>query len=1036
MSYLLMPLLFGACTDDTLDAPGFGNDGEPATIFLKVEVPGMGEATSRAIMDDDKETSKVNNLWIGIYNAATGERTYSGFFDGLEHTDTHNEHKVGPINTKSGRSYIVAVANSRTNLGVNERGDEPVALYKLLEDADTWDAYRSISVSLTEVGSVDRYTADFPMAGIYYDDNRPAAHPSDDDDDAWVEANRTPVFIGDGTPAMTGYIHLRRLHSSVEFTMQADKSLFSDLIVEPQSWRVVNVPTIAYLHEQETNSADAPDYGDAAVGATPVRTDFDSKSADSFKFSFYQMENKHLGRADFVNSYDDREKEYKNGEGLNTGVYVSLCPSVNETANNSASFVEINARVRYTYNGTPRVGLAKYTVHLGYCEGTGAERARDFRHRRNTKYTYNVKVLSLDKIVVEAEKEGEIQPGAEGDVTDMDKEMIELDCHYTMVNIKLSNAERARFEWRLRCPYDNDKVDLCSFFLSDSQKQRLKDNLFYTWVRILPAPNETTPAKYTRDAWYLEDLRDLQGHPHHTGFSNPYDTSEQWYTVFIDENTYAYNESGEKIDDKHWKESAWQKYVNKPNRNVWLGVDYISESPDIESTYSKAKYLISQKSIQTYYSTWIKDMPVIGVEHTNETFGKNMGWIWNSNKNNLSKYNGRYNLWQYLNNKSNGWEWSSHVEENKFLKIEYVNQQGKEIFEHNEYVPELDNVWKQPMYTHPRPNDSKIYEIISACMSRNRDLDGNGKITADEVRWYVPTHNIYLQMVMGADALSSPMMNYGEELVYPTGLPSYTNSKGNKVTVKKNQFFTRFHYVGSDMDYIFAEEGVSIGGVDQYDYALTHTSTYNNQKVTDYQYGFWELRCVRNLGTDITASPSYQAEVPIISSIDKTRRVISVEGLSNSAMRAPSLYHLPEHTIEKTSNRVSSAFEYAAEDCKMSINVFKSPDIGLTWEGNCTMGNKYDNWFKSLESNSLCGNYSQNGDSKGWRVPNQRELTLMRELGVFDNEANNIKWFSATREYYTVNKENMQRVMGVKRDISTAGTATNNHVRCVRDVIK
>lgn len=1029
--FALPVILFAGCADDTFDVPDYGREGEPATISLKIEVPDMGKMQSRDAMTDE-ETSQVNDLWIGIYNANTGERTFSNFYT-LNYKDKHDKddnwwvdpkpgvHEIDNINTKSGKSYIVAVANAKTNFGrTSTGGKDLVRLDLLLQQADTWDKYKDISASLTMEGNVDRYTADFPMSGIYYD-NKQSTVTDPSDDDAWVTANEEAVFIPEKSWDAPGFIHLRRLHSYVKFNIIAEKSAHPDLTVEPQSWQVVNVPTISYLHEQRTNSCDADDYRNAEVSPSEIRKDF-KKEGNGFSFGFYQMENKHTGR-ETVNVYEDREKEYKENNGLNSKVYVSLCPSVNETANNSASFVEINAKVSYNIAGGTRIAYTKYTIHLGYCEGTDeATKSRDFRHRRNTKYTYNVRIKDVDKIIVEAKKDGELQPGAEGDVTDMVREQVDVDCHYIIYNIRLTKEDRdkEKFQWRVRCPYGNDVIDLYSGSMTDEQKNNLlnmKNSLFYTWVRIYPTTNENTPAKYPGDntAWYLEDLRDTEGHPH------PY--NGEWYTVFIDENTYAYDESMKKLGVNDWVRSDWHKYVNKPDRKVWIGVDYIDISHDTESTHMKAKYLIAQKSIQTYFSG--EADKIVGIEHTNETLGKNLGWIWNSNKNDLSKHNGRYNVWKYLTD--NGKLWDNVITANSFLNIESVNQQGRVINQHKEFVPELPSMWKNPMYTHPRPNDNKIYEIISACMSRNRDNNGDGKITEDEVRWYVPTNSVYLQMVMGADALSTPLMEYGNvpTLIYPSDLSAVGN-------VRKNQFFTRFHYAGSDMNYIFAEEGVSTGGIDQYD------KSYNELKnnVPQSRYGYWEIRCVRNLGTNIKSTPQRETEISDVYSIDKTTRTITVAGLVTSGMRAPTGSHLLEHTIEKTSNNLSPAFEYAVEDCMSGRNIWYSPDVVIDADGNCTMGNKYANWLKSIESNSVCKNYSQNGDNQGWRVPNQKELTVMMELGIFDNQPDNIKWFSATREYYTVNKENMQRIMGVKKNMSTAGTAAYNHVRCVRDVIK
>ena len=57
-----------------------------------------------------------------------------------------------------------------------------------------------------------------------------------------------------------------------------------------------------------------------------------------------------------------------------------------------------------------------------------------------------------------------------------------------------------------------------------------------------------------------------------------------------------------------------------------------------------------------------------------------------------------------------------------------------------------------------RQGTSDYYNTVSAysaCMSRNRDLNGNSSIDDDEVRWYLPAINEYLRIGMGTIAMSN-----------------------------------------------------------------------------------------------------------------------------------------------------------------------------------------------------------------------------------------------------------------------------------------
>jgi hypothetical protein len=1091
----LPALLLAGCTDETLDVPGHGKEGETATVTLNIEVPEMNRVQSRAMTE--AEESQVNDIWIGIFNVATG-KLVTGHEEEVSHNDDNHKLHTMTIDTKSGLSRIVAVANAKSNVGRKGTNSGNRLLIDLLHDVQSWEDYKQISAALSIEGDIDRYTSDFPMAGVYYDDK--SGNPNDPSGyDNWVDiGEESTVFIPEKNGAATtlnGHIHLRRLHSHVTFNILEGENI----TVEPLTWRVVNVPTISYLHEQAGNSADDDDYKNAVVKPSGTRNKFGNATLNNGlrarTFDFYMMENKHVTPSEcenLVNSYDDREREFKHEQTSpessadnkthfeNSTIYKSLCPTETETRHNSATFVEITAKVTYYVSGadenglnghptgntgeTPRIGYAKYTVHLGYCEGNGNAKARDFRHRRNVKYTYNVTVKSLDKIVVEAAHDGnEDKPGGEGDVIDLTNDPIYLDCHYVICNIELTDKDRREFKWRLKCPYGNGEVDLCSDFLTEEEKEKLSRNVFYRWVQIMPTRDGNTPAYYHPEkAMYLEDIKKVDEYPHTTDHRQGEDV-KRWYTVFIDENTYAPHNNGIIQEGVSWEHSDWVNYVNQPDRRVWLGLEKINLSNDDESSYSRAKYVISQKSIQTYMKKAADVKNVVGVEHTNETLGKNFGWVWNNNLSGWpwSDYNGMINLWSYLDIRGvNTWDeiiqQEGNLEYNKFCHVNRIdNEQGYYGKDENRNIPELKvavNHGSAGIFpTHPDQKDHNIYDIISSCMSRNRDLNGDGRITPDEVRWYLPTASVYLHMVLARDALSTPLMDFDSNpiLFYPSNIGS------------KNQHYTRFHYATANKKYIFAEESISTGPLTDYE------SMRNGDRVN--RYGFWEIRCIRKLGTDIKNKPDESMTVDnAYKDVSNGKfKYVHVYGLHDGAMRYPTTKPLGLHMITDFENRVAPEFEVAESDCNdKNMNydgVNNDLQIKFDNKGNCTTftgaaagigtENYYTKWFKSLNENSVCGNYFQepNGSDRGtWRVPNQRELAILMNLGFFDRfndipNGDNWLWFSSTIEYYEkYNNRNTRRVVSAKREsngtntMTAGGTGTGHkiHVRCVRDVMK
>lgn len=154
-------LIMTACNDD-IDMPATvdGPEGEDTTISLTIQAPEMSHLESRADMTTD-EANSVRSLWVGIYSYATSRSTLSdgnnsglllqngqhGFTSGNK---SHTRYTLTGINTKSGRSYIVAVANPDLNYGytmdANGKLGAKSKLSDLLAQADTWDKFQSIVI--------------------------------------------------------------------------------------------------------------------------------------------------------------------------------------------------------------------------------------------------------------------------------------------------------------------------------------------------------------------------------------------------------------------------------------------------------------------------------------------------------------------------------------------------------------------------------------------------------------------------------------------------------------------------------------------------------------------------------------------------------------------------------------------------------------------------------------------------------------------------------------------------------------------------
>ena len=1135
-------LLLTACKDEALYEGGYGPEGEPVTINLKWSVPEM-DVRSRAEMSD-ADAAKVNDLWVGIYNVATGECTYNYLYEGLSTTDEHNAHLLDNIETKSGSSYIVAVANAKTNFGISdsdipdeiinvegydrENGDY-IPLHLLLSQADTWQKYLSISSVLATPTNVDRFSADLVMNGVF--------HKSNNHDASLFGKLPEPIDI----PAVKqevdlGYIHLQRLISYNKFTIQAGEHI----TIEPISWQVHNNPVMSYLQEREgdNNSADNSLYFENREGyvnnhsiSNPSYIFSNSQDNNGYAFDFYQYDNKQTAvkhaqttgndyvgiNPDNRNFYADREREFKaDGEGTNTGIYKSLC-SINSkdevrpkgaNVRNFASYVTFRAKVSYyvepmpdgytsttdglsneedwamkapavhenTSNAMLRTGNATYTIHLGYCEGKEGGQptlttAQDFHCRRNTKYDYTVTVNGLKNIVVEAiNRTDEGNPGAEGDVTDAGKsQVIELDAHYTVFNIQLTNRQRTNLKWRISAPYGATTHTLKWLDsgtegngnpTSDTEVNR--KNKFYNWIRFKPAPSEGLYAIYREfnidngiadtDLWTLEDLRDVENHPGIDEQGNVLtadgdDTTSHWYTVFVNEHVYE--------EDADETKNNWKNYVDIGDRTVWLNTEIYHESDDKESVYMQSQYMITQKSIQTYYNRNSEGLnAILGMEYENESYGLNLRWDGNIptpngtytdgkdesiTMNGWNADNGRWNEWYYLS--------TDHTIVNKTGKdwnglngiLQAVQKLNGRTFIPRGVSPAIENRQNenklktypavyalQPFYTQnwqrgTDPTDTyEYYDILSVCMNRNRDLNGNGKIDKDELRWYLPASGKYLRMILGRHSMKTPLMDYDGTTKLPYGSGSANNA--------------RFHYATSDKIMLWVEEGVSTSKIKD-----------NNQgSANDYSVPPWQVRCVRNLGVNLNLILNNDPVQTAYRLDEDNPNIVVLEYYDASSVRGAIRGHLQVHYVNSNSNMVARRFEYAQNPCTPN-NTQLASDAAVKFSsvaGNLELDGSGTNyvldWTTSVNGNQICGTYSQESDGSDrgtWRVPNQKELTIMRRLGICNNDDNSYKWMSCTQEFYP-QPSNMRRFFGVHKGGSTVGHLGGSlRIRCVRDVI-
>lgn len=971
---LLLSVLPGLCgCDDSFRPQVPGTEaGLPATLSLEVKLPAMDEATSRADMAEGMDR-KVSSLWIAVYNSSTGERT--GFTELLD-LDENLDHTFRDVTVSalSGPSYIVGVANYEGRTAFTPDGGA-TPMSDALAAADTWDSYRAIAMAYSPDGTPN---IEAPINALIMSGHYTATTHSDGS-----RPELTPVTVRPGMSTLPGAIHLRRLTSQIKFNISYNPDNISSFRV--QSWHVENIPSGSWLDERAdasdgpVNAPDAMTFGEKRYTRSQELSDL-SFSGNTWSFDFWQLENKRTGLPlpaglTTAEAYARRELEYKDAQGRNTGKYVSLIPSADsDDFNNMAGYVvfDVSMVMKVDADGKPlgsgistRLVETRYVVHLGYCEGAdNLTKARDFNCRRNTKYTYNVRINNVSDILVEVDDGMERRPGAEGIVSDISGEFYNVDAHYACMNIRLTADDLRAFQYYIMAYGPaGESVVINSMQPSTVPGEDDADFKYLGWVEFRKTSNASTLAAYkprkgagSDGATFL--LSELAG------------KSAGYYTMFINE--YVYEDKAH-AGGNEFGSTAWRGYVNRPDRRVWLNVTG-TVSADGESIHYKSKYAVSQASIQTYYN----DLPgsALGVEHTNESLGLNLRNEFNPhlnssgtelNKNTTRGRNsvsGRYNLAQHImgnavNNSGLSWtddskQWSDFLTLTAAQSVNAINNQGISRAARTEPLPAIRarsngseyNISGMTSYDPDRSSSPKYIEAIRACLNRNRDNDGDGRISADEIRWFVPTSAQYVRIILGRRSLVHPLLDYANISRLPNN------------TARSNGQNSSMLFYSANGKMMWLMEGTSESEWRQWPASCAAP---------------WEVRCVRLLGIDQTKISATNNAQPAFE-VRPGTNIIDLKYYDPKSVREERFLSddgMPPHVItDQRYNRCYKSFEVF--DSVIPLNDSR---LGLT--------GKTIEWADYITRNNPCKVLDYTG-KEGWRVPNQKELTIIGITGFYN----------------------------------------------------
>ena len=524
---------------------------------------------------------------------------------------------------------------------------------------------------------------------------------------------------------------------------------------------------------------------------------------------------------------------------------------------------------------------------------------------RNKKYTYNVTINNVEDIVTEVTEEGnpENTPGAEGDIVDSQTTVYNLDAHYGYLILKFKYSEvKDGLQFYVKTPFGETNNDDKSVVGHDCK-----------WLRFARCNNESTLANYPKDGKGLINLFELKADIEDQYQKDTNKDNTYYYTVFVDEYFYE-NNPLETSSNNNWGNENWEEFVNKDDRYALL-IFSPQKSPDGESSYASAKYMITQKSIQTYYSTekFNSDKTALGMEHIDET-GVPNGW--ESGSYGSSQENGYKNTYPVVNNTN-------------------ISSYGTETLSNGKNTFTI--------------NDAA--NAIQACMARNRDENNDGKISGSEVKWFLPAINQLVGMFLGAESLPTPLFGDGDKQP-----GTYTYNK------KEIGTYGTYHYISSDKQRLWSEEGATFGPAAGILYAKAPE----------------KLRCVRTLGISSQYNSTSKKEGKIYNmnnSYTFQMAYLDKQSIRTSFIENG---ELDLHHNFSSYNRPYTAFQVANKRMTID-GIETSNGWGgsnnrprpTNWESLV----KNSGLSRSVCTNYF--ENANKSDKGSWRAPNQRELMII-----------------------------------------------------------
>ena len=744
-----------------------------------------------------------------------------------------------------------------------------------------------------------------------------------------TETNKTSIEVS-----------LKRLISHIEFKFVNGQSKVTTGVDEnpqfvPHSYSVYNLPKKALLMGNGQVFA-GNEYGNVK----------DIEVTGSGGIEFFMLEN--VQSAGTSTTYEARD--------VWTGTQ-GAAPENKTWTNAPANSTFIVVKGEYT--GASYIGNVEYTIHLGNFSAGTAESYKNFTVNRNEYQKYTVTVNGVSKIVAEVTGT-EQQPGAEGVITAVSNQTnLVLDSHYEscLLTFSLSGCQNPTII--VKSPYNAmNRYEV----LDANNSIRELSGVDYGWVKFGKPASTTSLNAYPADGTGLVDIRQLALELK-TAEANNATTADHflisggkvYVQAYVDE--YYYSERPD-----NGKKASWPEFVNAENRVLILNPTSQTSVDGNSTLYPTYLFQISQRSIRTTYKTDDDSIEAFGIETWNETGRSNFGraasttglddsYGWNNNK--------------ILLGVGNSGSWPSAAKTLGYTTS--VTSNAKEA-----------HVWFS--------GGTDVLEGYYACLSRNRDENGNGQVDADELKWYLPAINQYLLLWCGENYL------YGDtRLVDPADIPN----------IKDADLYGEGAYnlfTSSNSREYWALEGVSYGP----------GGSGNG------------IRCIRNLKTQNAAT----AKLSESDTNTNTIRVVGARTLRQQEMSG----EYPVHRDRDPENSLFASFKVASSALAGNFNLDQVKNDALC---------------------ASYSEESDRSDAGKWRIPNQKELMLMSQNGYLEDirAYDNVSSYASRTLFINYNVSTIGNGRQYPYyywyysgspyiSISSNNSGMTFRIRCVRDVVQ